>query len=375
MARSSRRIAITTPLLAVPPTYFVTEHAEELLRTGSALRFRVHPLAARIEAGATAVPVAPALTRPASYARRSRLAPAGLPLQAAAVIRARPDLVHQHHGVWTAGAAAAAAALRVPLVTTVHGTDMFTAAAARPRGLQRIHRAQARLAFSRSSLVLAVSEDLRRVALAAGASPERTLVHYQGIDTDTFTPPAVRPQDGRPPRVLYLGGLIPRKRVDLLVRASLELARRTPHELHVIGEGPLRPQLEALAAGADHVRFRGGIDRDGVLAALREADVLALPSRDEAAGLVLLEAQACGVPVVVTGGDGKEEMLREGETGSVIARDAEPAELARALEGWLPDSAAAREQIAERTRAFVLAERSVRVGALRLAELYDSVLG
>lgn len=374
MPHRPRRIALTTPLLSIPPTYFVTEHAEELLRTGGEHLFRVHPLACRVEHGATVVPVTPAITHPSAYSTRSRLAAAGIPLQAAAVIRSRPDLVHQHHGVWTAGAVAAASALRVPLITTVHGTDMFTAAAPRPRGLRRVHRANARLAFSRSGLILAVSEDLRRVALAAGAPATRTHVHYQGIDTEVFTPSEGPSVAGEVPRLLYIGGLIPRKRVDLLIRASLLLARSTPHELHIIGDGPLRAELESLAEGRAHIRFRGPVSRDGVLEELRRADALALTSRDEAAGLVLLEAQACGVPVVVTGGDGKEEMLRHGQTGSVVGPDPEPAELARALHEWLPDSSTARRQIAERTRAFVVEERSVRVGAQRLAEFYGMLL-
>ena len=375
MAHHPRRIAVTTPLLAIPPTYFVTEHAEELLRTGGDYRFRVHPLAADVEPGATTLPVDPAITLPRSYATRSHLASAGMPLQAAAVIRSRPDLVHQHHGVWTLGAAAAAATLRVPLVTTVHGTDMHTAAAQAPRGLQRMHRANARLAFTRSALIFAVSEDLRRIALAAGAPEDRTLVHYQGIDTETFTPSAVAPVSGRPPRVLYIGGLIPRKRVDLLIRASQVLARSSPHELRIVGDGPLRGELEQLAEGSGHIRFLGSVGRDGVLDALRQGDLLVLPSRAEAAGLVLLEAQACGLPVVVTGGDGKAEMLSAGRTGAVIGADPEPAELARAMHEWLPDSAAMRDEVAESARSFVVRERSTRVGAQRLAEHYESVLG
>lgn len=374
MAQQPRRIAITTPLLSVPPTYFVTEHAEELLRTGDAHQFRIHPLASRVEPGAVSFPVSPAVRAPASYATRAKLASLGMPLQAAAVIRSRPDLVHQHHGVWTAGAAAAAAALRVPLVTTVHGTDMVTAALEAPRGLQRIHQANARLAFGRSDLILAVSQALRSTAVAAGSPPERTLVHYQGIDTETFTPRSEQVDPGRPPRLLFIGALIPLKRVDLVIRASQILARTVPHELHIVGDGPLRSDLEELAGADPHVRFRGSLSRAGVLEELRDGDLLCLPSEHESAGLVLLEAQACGLPVVVTGGDGKSEMLKDGATGSVVSPDPEPSELARALHQWLPNSPAMRNEVAQCTRDFVVRERSMRAGASRLAELYASVL-
>ena len=112
-----------------------------------------------------------------------------------------------------------------------------------------------------------------------------------------------------------------------------------------------------------------------MLEALRSADLLVLPSRAEAAGLVLLEAQACGVPVVVTGGDGKQEMLQDGVTGTVTSPDPTPVELARALHAWLPDSSRMREQVARAARNFVVTQRSVHVGAERLVQIYDEVLG
>src|SRR5690606_20053608 len=153
----------------------------------------------------------------------------------------------------------------------------------------------------------------------------------------------------------------------LLVRASLELAPTLPHTLEVVGDGPLRGELTAIADGAEHIRFAGSVDRAGVVEALRGADLLVLPSRDEAAGLVLLEAQACGVP-------GRVRLRRDGASGAVLSRDAAPAELARALREWLPESASERPARAARVRRFVVEERSVRVGAQRLAEHYARVL-
>lgn len=373
MVHHPRRIAVTTPLLAIPPTYFVTEHAEQLLRPGTDWVFRVHPLASHVAEGATRIPVVPALPNVGSFSQRSRIASATMPLQALHVIRERPDLIHQHHGVWTAGAAAAARRLRIPMITTFHGTDAVTAALPHPQGLQRVHRHQARLAFSRSDRILAVSEHLRGVALAAGAPADRTLVHYQGIDTDVFTPSPVR--EDRPPAIYVLSALIPRKRIDLAIRASQQLMHDVDHELHIIGDGPLRSELSRLASDTPHITFHGQVDRSRVLEALRSADLLVLPSRAEAAGLVLLEAQACGVPVVVTGGDGKQEMLQDGVTGTVTAPDPTPVELARALHAWLPDSSRMREQVARAARDFVVTQRSVRVGAERLVQIYDEVLG
>lgn len=375
MNGSASRIAITTALLAVPPTYFVTEHAEQLLRTRDDFAFRLHPLAAEIAAGTVSMPVSPALRLPGSYAARSRLASAALPVQAVAVIAARPDLIHQHHGVWTAGAVTAARALRVPLVTTVHGTDMRVAALPAPRGLQKVHRAQARLAFARSARILAVSEHLRDIAMRAGATASQVQVHYQGVNTDTFVPPTRRlSQDGLP-TLLYAGRLSAQKGVDRVIAASLALHAHVPHRLEIVGDGPLRERLEQAAREHPSVTFHGALDRAAVLERMQQADVLALASDQEAAGLVLLEAQSCGVPVVVTGGDGKAEMLRAGETGTVVAPDADAETLARAIADWFPDCPRGREQIAERTRDFVVRERSVRSGATQLAAHYEELLG
>lgn len=374
MTNESSRVALTTPLLAIPPTYFVTAHAESLLARGAQFEFHAVPLAASISPGATSIATTAALRVPLPYSARKPLAKFAMPLQTSILKRLRPELVHQHHGTWSAGAVRAAAALGAPLVTTLHGTDVVHAGRKAPRGLERVHAQQTRLAFANSQLLLAVSDHQRRRALAAGAPAERLHVHYQGVDTGFFTPAAPEAASRRPLRLLYVGALIPRKRVDLVIRASQELAREVPHELVIVGSGPLEQQLRERAAEDAHIRFAGPTDRDGVLAQMREADALLLLSYGEGAGLVLLEAQACGLAAIVTGGDGKAEMVQDGVSGAVLAPDPEPQEVARALRAWLPDSAAMRSQIGAAARTFVVEERSVEAGAQRLGEFYDQLL-
>ncbi len=375
MTNGTSRVALTTPLLAIPPTYFVTAHAEQLLEQGLPFEFHAVPLAASVTPGTTAIPVTQAAQLPIPYAARSFLAKFAMPMQTSILKRLQPDLIHQHHGTWCAGAVRAAEALRTPLVTTLHGTDVVHAGRDSPRGLQRVHARQTRFAFEHSRLLLAVSEHQKRLALAAGAPSDRLYVHYQGVDTSFFAPPSLKNSRSRPPRILYIGALIPRKRVDLVIRASRSLSRELPHELVIIGDGPLRQELQAQASGDGHVRFAGSTDREGVREHLRESDAILLLSHGEGAGLVLLEAQACGLAAIVSGGDGKAEMVDDGATGAVLSADPTPDEVARALREWLPDSPSMRAQVSSATRSFVVEERSVEAGALSLADYYDSVLG
>lgn len=370
----SAHVALTTALLAIPPTYFVTAHAEALLRHRAPYRFHAVPLAASIEPGETAIPATAALNLPVSYRARSSLAKLAMPLQTATLMRLQPDLIHQHHGTWSSGAIRAARAMGTPLVTTLHGTDVVHAGRVGPRGLERVHAREVRRAFEHSQLLLAVSDHQRRLALSAGASSEHLHVHYQGIDTDFFTPAPAADMEDRPARLLYVGGLIPQKRVDLVIRASQELSRDVPHELVILGEGPLRRTLEEQAASSAHIRFAGRTDRDGVREHMRRSDVLLLLSHSEGAGLVILEAQSCGMAAVVSGDDGKAEMVVDGVTGAVLSADPRPADVAQALREWLPDGPAMRAQIGEAARSFVIRDRSVDAGAAALAEYYGALL-
>lgn len=374
MTQPDARIAVTTALLAIPPTYFVTAHAEQLAASHPSWHFRINPLAANVREGSTPLRVTPALRGPLPYTMQTRIAKFAMPLQARMVICQSPDLIHQHHGTWSGGAISASSTCRVPLITTLHGTDVVHASRARPRGLERAHAAQVHRAMQESLFLLPVSEHLRRLAIEAGAPADRLHVHYQGIDTTFFTPAEGGATD-RQPRILYVGALIPRKRVDLVIRASQELAREQPHELLIVGDGPQRSSLEALAGHEGHIRFLGPLDREGVRSVMRTSDLLMLLSHSEGAGLVSLEAQACGMAVIVTDGDGKKEMIRDGITGTVVGADATPGAIARAASTWLPDNSQMRHEISTAARDFVVKERSVLTGASRLAEFYESALG
>jgi len=179
---------------------------------------------------------------------------------------------------------------------------------------------------------------------------------------------------GAPVVIGSAGALIARKSFGTLLRASELLAAK--HDIHVIiyGEGPERGRLESLSQQcglSDRVELPGW--RDDIYSALEALDIFVLPSLNESAGLVLLEAMACGLPVVATRVGGIPEYVAEGETGLLVPpRD--PQALAAAIESLIVDPArrealgrAGRRRVEERFTA----ERMV----AQTVQLYRRLLG
>jgi colanic acid/amylovoran biosynthesis glycosyltransferase len=246
--------------------------------------------------------------------------------------RLLPDLVHAHFASGGRSALPLARALRVPLVVTLHGNDV-TARGQQPDRYQRLGED--------ASLFICVSEFIRDRALEAGFPSQKLLVHYIGIDRGLFSPSAspVTSQG-----VLFVGRLVEKKGCEYLVRA-MQLVQRTHSqcELTVIGDGPLRPSLEALAKDLNiRCRFLGVQTSEAVRSALRTAKIFCVPSVTAANGdseglpTVLAEAQAMGVPVVSTTHGGIPEMVLNGVNGLLVT-ERNSASLAGALSLLLTD--------------------------------------
>lgn len=145
------------------------------------------------------------------------------------------------------------------------------------------------------------------VVRAHGAPPERVHVIRNGIDTSVFSS---RPRQARTAgsalRIGSVGRLVPVKGFDVLVEAARSLSGSLHAEYVVVGEGPERAALERRAEGLP-VTFPGELrDPAAVADFLRTLDVFVLPSRSEGLPNVVLEAAACGLPVVATMAPGIE---------------------------------------------------------------------
>jgi colanic acid/amylovoran biosynthesis glycosyltransferase len=225
--------------------------------------------------------------------------------------RLLPQLVHAHFASGGRTALPLARVLGVPLVVTLHGSDV-TVRGRQPDLYKRLGKD--------ASLFICVSEFIRNRALEAGFPSHKLIIHYIGIDRELFSPSA---PPGTSQGVLFVGRLVEKKGCEYLVRAMQLVQRAHPQcELTVIGDGPQRLSLETLARDLSiRCQFRGTQPAEVIREALVKARIFCVPSLtasngdSEGLGMVFAEAQAMGVPVVSTMHGGIPEVVVHGLTG------------------------------------------------------------
>jgi len=206
---------------------------------------------------------------------------------------------------------------------------------------------------------------------------EKCVVVPLGVDTTRFVPPAVRPthQLTRSPLLLFVGRLRYYKGLDTLLQA---LPAVPGVRLHVVGDGPMRGELERLADGLnlrERVTFVGDVPDESLPGCYRGADLFVLPAnaRAEAFGTVLLEAMASGLPCITTEvGTGTSWVVQDGVTGLVVPpRD--PQALAEAIRSLVEDHGR-RAAMGQAARARVEAEFTTGRMIARVQAVYEDVL-
>jgi glycosyltransferase involved in cell wall biosynthesis len=240
--------------------------------------------------------------------------------------RRKPALLHVHFGLDAIHAWPIARALHVPMVVTLHGYDVNITSTwwESGRGGRRYRHYPAqlrRLATQPHVHFIAVSKAIKNKAIDFGIPSAKISVMYIGVDVRRFAP-ATSPTV-RSPRVLFVGRLVEKKGCDVLIRAMAYVQAAVAGALLVIiGEGDLRAKLEFLAKSLGvRAIFLGALSSDQVRNELQSARVLCAPSVTASNGdaeglpLVLLEAQASGVPVVVSAHGGCTEAILEGGSG------------------------------------------------------------
>jgi teichuronic acid biosynthesis glycosyltransferase TuaC len=222
-----------------------------------------------------------------------------------------------------------------PVVVTARGTDVNLI----PE--YRLPRRLVRWAAARAAAVVAVAEALGERLIELGVPGSRVQVLRNGVDLELFAPQdqaSARRElglDAEGPIVLSVGSLIPRKGYDLAIRATAVIEEVT---LLIVGEGPEATALKRLAeqlGSSQRVRFLGSMPQERLARVYSAADVLLLASSREGLPNVVLEALACGTPVVATAVWGTPEVVAP-EAGRLV-QERTPEALAAALRALLAD--------------------------------------
>jgi colanic acid/amylovoran biosynthesis glycosyltransferase len=294
-----------------------------------------------------------------------------------------PVLIHAHFGPDGLWALPLARRLRVPLLVSFHGYDITIDSPRRVstrkanQVMHGLYLKQRGRVFDEARMCLACSKFIASQLVQRGCPEHKIRVHYIGIDLEKFSPdPAV----AREPFVLFVGRLVEKKGCDLLIRAMSRVQKSMPEvELVIIGNGPLRSDLENLAAQSlTRYRFLGAQPPELVHSWMNRSLVFAAPSVTASTGeteglpISILEAQAMGLPVVSSVHAGIPEAVIHGETGFLI-EEGEWEHLAEYLSTLL-GNADLRGRFAVAARRRVEQEFNLHRNARRLEEIYDSVL-
>ena len=283
-------------------------------------------------------------------------------------VRARrafePDIVHAHWwfpgglvGTWVSGLSG------VPLVTTLHGTDVRLARAT------AMARPLFRHVLQQSSAVTTVSRWLAREteSLVSGVT---ATVAPMPVATELFSPGG----DREASRFLFVGRLTAQKGIATLVDALAKM--RHVAGLDVVGDGPLAGDLKARAHSlgiADRIRWLGHLPQPKLTELYRRATALVVPSTDEGLGLVAVEAQLCETPVVAYESGGLTDTVQHDRTGLLVPPGNVDA-LAGALDSLL-DRSDRGVDLGRAGRMVALAGFAPESAARRYAGIYRSVVG
>lgn len=291
--------------------------------------------------------------------------PAQLCALTAGVLRAeasRPhgwyDVVHSHY--WLSGQVGSVASERwnVPLIHSMHTMakvkNLSLAQGDSPEPSMRVMGEQ-QVVDSSDRIIANTTTEAQELIRLYGADPHQTAVVHPGVDLGVFSPgdsTVARarvglPQDARV--LLFVGRIQPLKAPDVIIRLTADLVERDPTLRHSLlsvicggpsGAGPERlDQLHKLAADlgvSDVVRFLPPANRADLADLYRAADVVLVPSHSESFGLVAIEAQACGTPVVAADVGGLATAVRHNNSGLLVG-DHEPSSWHDAVAGLLAD--------------------------------------
>ncbi|HMT30985.1 MAG TPA: N-acetyl-alpha-D-glucosaminyl L-malate synthase BshA, partial [Bacteroidia bacterium] len=231
------------------------------------------------------------------------------------------DILHVHYAIphasvaWLAKQILATHGIYIPIVTTLHGTDITLV------GKDLSFEPVVTFAINHSDGVTAVSESLKNDTYHNFKIDKQIEVIYNFIDLKRFSKKAkdhfrkaIAPFGEK--LIVHTSNFRKVKRIEDVVHAFDQIIKKVPSKLLLIGDGPERPAIEKLCrdlGNCDHVRFLG--KQEAIEEILSVCDLFMMPSESESFGLAALEAMASQVPVISSKAGGMPELNIHGVTG------------------------------------------------------------
>ena len=231
----------------------------------------------------------------------------------------------------------------------------------------------------RQAALLLVANRRTFDALPGQLKAKRVLEFVEnGVDLELFTPRS-KPEITTDFHIICIARLVDFKRIDLLIDACSRLKDKIEFRVDVVGDGPLRADLESQAHRlglTTHVQFHGWLPHIATAAILRKADVMVLPSMEECGGAVVLEAMATAIPVIAAKWGGPADYITP-DTG-ILVPPATPDqfidELAKAML-WMAENPKARAEMGHAGRQRAADKYDWRAKVRALLTIYEDVLG
>lgn len=170
-----------------------------------------------------------------------------------------------------------------------------------------------KIIWNNADALIANSKGLKKLAKDFYDKRQIDII-YNGVDTTKFYPTNITKNNSSDCSILFVSRLIERKGLQFIIPKLQEIQEKCHKNIHliIVGDGPYRKQLEKIAiesACADMIRFEGQKDKTELLQYYQTADLFILPSKKEGMPNVVLEAMACGLPVIMTPCEGSYELV------------------------------------------------------------------
>ncbi len=236
------------------------------------------------------------------------------------------DLIHAFFGI---PCGFIAMKLRVPYIVSLRGSDV-------PFYNKRfywldklIFKRLSRVVWKKAKAVIANSQDLKNLALQTSPK-EKISIIYNSVDIQKFKPIPDKQAKNKIIKIISTGRLIKRKGYEYLIEAVAEMNNI---QVELIGDGNLKEELEKLAKEKEaNISFLGKKKHNELVLYLQKADIFCLPSLNEGMSNSLLEAMACGLPIITTDTGGARELIKD--NGFIVGKGSSP-EIKRAIKNYL----------------------------------------